>query len=125
MRRDLLYLGALVANVALMLQFESPHLLAAVGPALLVVRGPLRPLWTAPLVLIVLTVAGPLVLAALGADCPVPGMDYLDQCNARATASMLFLFGGLIGLQVAVIATVYALLIRVAAELVRRKRSGC
>ena len=41
-------------------------------------------------------------------------MDYLNQCNGLATAAMVFLFGGVIVVQVAVVAAVYALLIRAA-----------
>ncbi|MDA0169414.1 hypothetical protein OJ998_09985 [Solirubrobacter taibaiensis] len=114
MRRDLLYLIALVVGVALMFQFQYAVLLVAVGPAWLLRRGSLRPLWTAPLAAVVLAVAVPLALELLGADCPVEGMDYLNQCNGLATAAMLFLFGGLIVVQIAVVAAVYALIFRAA-----------
>ena len=120
MRRDLLYLGAIVLNVALLIQFEYPFALAALGPAVVVCRGSLRPLWTAPLALIAAAVVGPLVLEVLGADCPMPGMDYLNQCNARAGVAMMLLFGGLIGVQLAVLAALSALLLRAAAEAVGR-----
>ena len=71
-------------------------------------------MWTAPLAAVVLAVTVPLALEVLGADCPVEGMDYLNQCNGLATASMVFLFGGLIVAQIAVVAAVYALIIRAA-----------
>ena len=114
MRRDLLYLVALVASAALVLQFEYGALVTAIGPAWLLRRGSLRPLWTAPLAAAVLAATVPLALDVLGADCPVEGMDYLNQCNGLATAAMVFLFGGVIVVQVAVVAAVYALLIRAA-----------
>lgn len=114
MRRDLLYLIALVAGVAVMFQFRYAVLLVALGPAWLLRRGPLRAMWTAPLAAVLLAVTVPLGLEVLGADCPVEGMDYLDQCNGLATASMVFLFGGLIVVQIAVVAAVYALIIRAA-----------
>lgn len=120
MRRDLLYLGTIIANVALLVELEYSFLLAAAGPALVVSRGSLRPLLTTPLALVVIAVVGPLVLSVLGADCPMPGMDYLDQCNARAGVAMMLLFGGLIGVQVAVLAAVYALLLRAAVGAIRR-----
>jgi hypothetical protein len=53
-----------------------------------------------------------LLLDALGADCPTEGMDYLDQCNGLATVAMLFLYGGVIALQVCAAAAICAMLIR-------------
>jgi hypothetical protein len=120
-RRDLLYLGAVIANTALMVLFGSALLLAAIGPAWLLRRGSLRPLGTAPLGLIGLAIVVPLALTALGADCPVEGMDYLDQCNGRAQVGMLFLFGGVIALPVSAVAAVYAMLIRGALAVVHKR----
>jgi hypothetical protein len=112
MRRDLLYLGAVIVNAALMFTFGYPLLLTALGPAWMLRRGSLRPLWTAPLAVIALAVLVPMLLDVLGADCPVEGMDYLDQCNGLATVAMLFLFGGSVALQVSVVAAVGVGLIR-------------
>jgi hypothetical protein len=53
----------------------------------------------------------PLLLGVLGADCPVEGMDYLDQCNGPAQVAMVFLYGGVIALQVSVVASVGTTLI--------------
>jgi len=122
MRCDLLYLIALVAGVAMMFRFEYAVLLVALGPAWLLRRGSLRPMWTAPLAAVVFAVTVPLALEVLGADCPVEGMDYLNQCNGLATASMVFLFGGLIVVQIAVVAAVYALIIRAAGAAWRKHR---
>ena len=122
MRRDLLYLMALVVGVALVFQFESAVLLVAIGPAWLLRQGSLRPMWTAPLAAVVFAVTVPLALEVLGADCPVGGMDYLNQCNGLATASMVFLFGGLIVVQIAVVAAVYALIIRAVGAAWRKHR---
>jgi hypothetical protein len=112
MRRDLLYLGAVTVNAALMVEFGYALLLAAAGPAWLVRRGSLRPLWTAPLALIALAVVMPLLLDLFGADCPVEGMDYLDQCNGLAQVAMVFLYGGVIAVQVAIAAAVGTIPIR-------------
>ena len=42
----------------------------------------------APFVVIVAAIAWTAGFAALGADCPRSGIDYLDQCNTRATLAM-------------------------------------
>jgi hypothetical protein len=107
-----MYLGALIVNAVLMVQLGYALLLAAIGPAWVLRRGSPRPLWTAPLAVIALAVFVPLILGSLGANCPIEGMDHLDQCNARATAAMLFLYGGVLVLQVSAAAAVYAMLVR-------------
>src|SRR5215217_5181560 len=100
MRRDLLYLGAVTVNAVPMFELGYALLLTAVGPAWLLRCGSLRPLCTAPLILIALAIGTPLLLGVFGADCPVEGMDYLDQCNGLAQVAMVFLYRGLIALQV-------------------------
>jgi hypothetical protein len=111
-RRDLVYLGALTVNAVLMFELGYALLLAAVGPAWVLRRGSLRPLWTAPLILIALAIGTPLLLGVFGADCPVEGIDYLDQCTGLAQVAMVFLYGGVIALQVSVAAAVGVMLIR-------------
>ena len=84
-RRDLLYLGAMIVNTALVITFGLDdveggpfilfYLAAALGPAWLLRRGSLRPVLTAPLMLVVLIIGMPLVFDLLGADCPQEGMD--------------------------------------------------
>jgi hypothetical protein len=53
-RRDLLYLAALVAIAALMFQLGTGVLVAVIIPAWFLRRGSLRPLRTAPLAVIAL-----------------------------------------------------------------------
>ena len=48
-------------------------------------------------------------------------MDYLDQCNGLAQAAMVFLYGGVIALQVSVVASVGATLIRAGGVALNRK----
>jgi hypothetical protein len=119
-RRDLLYLGAVLVNAGLVVQVGYALLLAAIGPAWVLRRGSLRPIWTAPLAVIALAVFIPLLLDALGADCPIEGMDYLDQCNVLATVALWFLFGGVIALQVSAAAAVCAMFIRAARAVLGR-----
>jgi hypothetical protein len=121
MRRDLLYLGAVIVNVALMVELGYPLVLTAIGPAWVLRRGSLRPLWTGPLAVIALAVLVPMLLDALGADCPVQGMDYLDQCNGLATAGLFVLYGGMIALEVSAVAAVCVLLIRAACAVLRSR----
>jgi hypothetical protein len=63
-RRDLLYLASVVANAALMVWFGDALLLASLGPAWLLRRGSLRPVWTTPLALIALEVSAAAAVCA-------------------------------------------------------------
>jgi hypothetical protein len=64
------------------------------------------------LVVGVVAVVVPVLLDVLGGECPREGMDYLGECNALASAGLLVFFGGVITLQVAVVAAVCAVLLR-------------
>ena len=121
MRRDLIYLSAVTINAVLMFQLGYALLLAAIGPAWMLRHGSLRPLWTARLVFIALAVGMPLMLGVLGADCPIEGMDYLDQCNGLAQVAMVFLYGGVVAQQVSVVASFGTTLIRAGRVALSRK----
>ena len=127
-RRDLLYLAALIGNTAAVffIGWDAPTvLLAAIGPALVLRKGSFRPAFTAPAMVLALTVAVPLVLSALGANCPYEGMDYIGECNARAQVAMVFLFGGILTLAVCVPALVLGLFLRAATRSLSRSRARC
>jgi hypothetical protein len=122
MRRDPGYLAALIASVAAMLELKSWMVLpAALGPAWILGRGSVRPMWTAPLAVVGLAVLTSLLLDMLGAECPREGMDYLGECNGVASAGMLVFYGGVIALQVAAVATVGALLLRAGRWVLHRR----
>jgi hypothetical protein len=112
MRRDLLYLGAVIALAALLLRFGTGVLLGVIVPAWFARRGPLRPLWTAPLALIAVALVVPYAFTAFGADCPVEGVDNMDQCNTLAGAGIVLLYGGFIAVMVAAFTAVVALALR-------------
>ena len=107
-----MYLGSLIISAVLMVQFGYGLLLAVIGPAWMLRRGSPRPLWTAPLAVIAVAVIGPLILGWLGASCPMAGMDYLGQCDARATVAIYFLYGGVLVLQASAVAAICAVLFR-------------
>jgi hypothetical protein len=111
-RRDALYLAALVGTVPVTVA-EFWLVLPAAGVVAWVLRGgAIRPLWTAPLALVVLGVVSLVLFSVLGAECPRQGMDYLGECNGLGTAGVYVFYGGQIALQVAVITTVAAMLFR-------------
>jgi hypothetical protein len=127
-RRDLLYLAALIANTAAVFFVgwgEPTFLLAAIGPALVLRKGSFRPAFTAPALVLAPTIAVPLLLSALGADCPSEGMDYINECNARAQVAMGFLFGGILTLAVSVPALLLGLCLRAATRSLSWSRARC
>ena len=121
MRRDSIYLGALVAVAASIVEFGFVSMLAVIGPAWALRHGPLRPVWTAPLVVGAVAVVGPVLLDVLGGECPREGMDHLGECNALASAGLLVFSGGVITLQVAVLAAVCAVMFRAGWVVVMRR----
>src|SRR3954468_3639087 len=128
MRRDLVYLIGLIANAYAAFYlfdfWETPSgwcaiTIGAALPPVAYLRGTIRPALIAPPVIIALWWTLPFGFEALGAECPIEGMDYLEQCNDLAEAAMVVTYGGLYLLMVSGIAMILGLIVGSIKQLAR------